>query len=139
MGLRSAMMPGLIGLAAAASSACTGDTLYDTETVPPPAVEIVSPMAGEEFAVGDTIDVQVLAEDSLRIRELEITFTFMSGTDTVADTVRRTIDPALEEVDETTSLGVRDLRGELELRAAATNELNGVGESEPVTVLVREP
>lgn len=137
MGLRAAMMLGLAG--SAAFGACTGDTLYDSGAVPPPAIEIVSPRAGDEFVAGEAIDVQVLAEDTLRVRALELTFTFMTETDTTADTVQLTIAPSLEAVDSTTAIEARAEPGELELRAAATNELNAVGRSLPVTVQVRRP
>lgn len=136
MRLRAAMMLGLAGLAA--FGACTGDTLYDISAVPPPDITIVSPRLGDEFVVGDAIDVQVQAADTLGIRAIEVTYTFMTETDTMADTIQVTIDPSLEEVDEITPIPAREEVGELEMRAAATNESDAVGRSLPVTVQVRE-
>lgn len=130
----------MLGLAgSAAFGACTGDTLYDTNAVPPPNIEIVSPRVGDDFVAGETIGVQMQAEDTLRVRAIELTFTFMTDTDAVADTVQLLIAPSLEVVDSTTAIEMPDEPGELELRAAATNELNAVGRSLPVTVQVREP
>lgn len=137
VGLRAAMMLALAG--SAVIGACTGDTLYDTDAVPPPDIDIVSPRLGDEFVVGEAIEVQVQAADTLGIRGIEVTYTFMAEADTMADTIPVTFDASLEDVDETVSIDARDEAGELELRAAATNALEAIGISLPVTVQVRDP
>lgn len=118
--------------------ACAGDTLYEANAVRPPNVQIVNPLSGQEFDVGEPIDLRVFAEDTLGVREIVVTLTFATETGVVADTVWLDFDPAVQEVDETTEITAPAEPGDLELLATATNALNAASQSGLVGVRVRE-
>jgi hypothetical protein len=114
-------------------TACQGDSLYDSDdpaaTVPPPQVEIRSPLTGQQITAGRPVGIQVFASDTLGITRIEVLYRGVTTGNIVFDIVP----PRETVVVDTVIVLPASQTGNLELRATSTNGLGGVGNA---TVIV---
>lgn len=133
-GWRVAGLSAALGLVLTGLFACDGDTLYDSPPagVTAPSVAITDPPDGLQILAGKPLHVNVTADDSLGISQLQIRYTGAA-----TGSIVRSYSPARLSIEIDTIITTPSgVDGVLELQAVAFNRLKGTASAVPVDVLL---